>query len=57
MGRVVELVVLVNALGGLSAFGLRYWHRRFRSPRQHITELERENAEMDAALLRMRGGK
>lgn len=55
MARVVELVVFLNALGGLTTFALTRWKRRRSTNRERIAELEQENREIDAALERLAG--
>lgn len=51
MGRIVELLVLINALGGVATLGARYVSRKRRASNvDRIRELERENAEIDRIL-------
>jgi membrane protein YqaA with SNARE-associated domain len=55
MARVIEIVVLFNALGGAAGWGLRRYLRRRRETHvEHVRELEQENVEMDRMLERMR---
>lgn len=56
MARVAEMIVLLNAVGGIVTFmSARFVRNRRRTNVERVRQLERENAEMDERLARMVG--
>jgi hypothetical protein len=47
VARVVEILVFLNAVGGLAALAAGFVKRKRTTTREHIRQLEDENAELD----------